>query len=240
MVRPVYADSRFDNRLVGHGLGVDLPMRGLIDAIWPFSIESRLSCAYRRALSRHGSTPQGVFWNSSKSQTLRFAALLGAVANHAGRRSPSIVDMGCGYGPMLDYMRDRPQYRSWHYAGIDITRAMIAEARRRHPQDAARFDVGRLPSGRVDYAVFSGTFNLCLIDDLERWQRYILNVLAACWPQCRYGMALNLLCRRETAIEARIFYAVETEMTEALHRFGRVEAAPTIGLKHDVTFLVTR
>jgi len=215
-------------------------MRGLIDAIWPLSVESGLSRAYRRALSRHGATPQGVFWNSSKSQTTRFAALLGTVADHAGRRNPSIADIGCGYGPMLDYMRDRPQYRGWQYAGIDITRAMIAEARRRHPQHAAMFAVGKLPPARVDYAVFSGTFNLCLIDDPDRWQRYILDALAACWPRCRHGMALNLLCRREAAIEASIFYAVEADMTAALRRFGRVEAAPTRGLKHDVTFLVTR
>ena len=146
-------------------------MSRLIDAIWPFYIESGLSRAYRGALSRHGATPQGVFWNSSKSQAARFAALLGAVADHAGRRNLSIADIGCGYGPMLDYMRDHPQYRSWHYVGIDITRAMIAEARRTHPQDAARFDVGKLPPSRVDYAVFSGTFNLCLIDDPDRWQR---------------------------------------------------------------------
>ena len=98
----------------------------------------------------------------------------------------------------------------------------------------------KLPPGWVDYAVFSGTFNLCLIDDPDRWQRYILDALAGCWPRCRHGMALNLLCRRETAIEASIFYAVEADMTAALRRFGRVEAAPTRGLKHDVTFLVTR
>ena len=108
MVRSGYAPGRFDNRLVSHGLGADLPMRGLIDAIRPFSVESGLSRAYRRALSRHGATPQGVFWNSSKSQTSRFAALLGMVSDHAGRRDLSIADIGCGYGPMLDYMQDRP------------------------------------------------------------------------------------------------------------------------------------
>ena len=215
-------------------------MRGLIDTIWLLYIDLGLNRAYRRALSRHGATPQGVFWNSSKNQAARFAVLLGAVADHAGRRDLSIADIGCGYGPMLDYMRGRPQYRSWEYAGIDITRAMIAEARRRNPQYAARFAVGKLPLGRVDYAVFSGTFNLCLIDDPDRWQRYILDALAACWPRCRNGMALNLLCRRETTIEASIFYAVEADMAAALCRFGRVEAAPTRGLKHDVTFLVTR
>ena len=43
------------------------------------------------------------------------------------------------------------------------------------------FAVGKLPPSRVDYAVL-GTFNLCLIDDPDRWQRYILDALAGCWP----------------------------------------------------------
>ena len=215
-------------------------MGALIDAVWPFSVESGLTRAYRRALARHGGTPQGVFWNSRESQASRFAALLDVVGNHAGPAPLSIADIGCGYGAMLDYMQDRPRYRGWHYTGMDITRAMIAEARRRHPQDAARFAVGKMPPGRVDYAVFSGTFNLCLIDDPDRWRRYIMDALAACWPRCRRGMALNLLCRREPAIDANIFYAVEDDMAAAFGRFGRVWAAPTRGLKHDVTFLVTR
>lgn len=220
-------------------------MTGIFSALWPFSIEAGLNRAYGRALSRHGASPQGVFWNSPKSQKARFAALLAAVAGDAGHRmgpeaTPLIADMGCGYGAMLAYMEGRPQTGAWPYIGIDINPAMIAAARKRMPHAAKRFAVGQLPPKPVDYALFSGTFNLCLIGDPDRWQRYILASIAACWPLCRQGMALNLLCQRETRINGNIYYAERPVMAAALEQFGKVKAVPTHGLKHDVTFLVTR
>lgn len=201
--------------------------------------------AYGRALSRHGASPQGVFWNSPKSQRARFTALFDMIAGHAASQPgpeprPSVADIGCGYGAMLSYMQDRPQVGSWPYLGIDINPAMIAAAQRRLPHAAGRFTIGKLPPRPVDYALFSGTFNLCLIGDLDRWQRYILSSLAACWPLCRRGMVLNMLCQRESRINANIYYADQQAMTEALSQFGKVEATPTRGLKHDVTFLVCR
>ena len=51
-------------------------MRRRLAALWPFSIEAGVIRAYNSALGRHGATPQGVFWNSVKSQNARFAALL--------------------------------------------------------------------------------------------------------------------------------------------------------------------
>ena len=141
---------------------------------------------------------------------------------------------------MLSYMQDRPGLGSWVYHGIDINPAMIAAAQRRLPRAADHFSIGKMPPHQVDYALFSGTFNLCLIDDPDRWQRYILTSLASCWPLCRHGMALNLLCQREARINANIHYADDRAIITALQRFGRVKAVPTRGLKHDVTFLVSR
>ena len=220
-------------------------MTGIFSAIWPFSIEAGLNRAYGRALSRHGATAQGVFWNSPKSQRARFSALLGLVASHAASRAgpdaaPSVADIGCGYGAMLSFMQDRPQIGSWPYLGFDINPDMIAAARQRLPHAAARFKVGKLPPSQVDYALFSGTFNLCLINDPVRWQRYILESLAACWPLCRHGMALNLLCQREARVTANIYYADQQAMMAALRRFGQVQAVPSQGVKQDVTFLVSR
>lgn len=211
----------------------------------PGSIEAGLNRAYGRSLRRHGASPQAVFWNSRKSQESRFAALLGMISRDlvaAGRTdtAPVIADIGCGYGAMLDYMRARPGLSSWGYHGVDINGAMIRECRARFGGDAPRFTLGRGPAAPVDYAVFSGTFNLCLIDDVERWAPYIIDCLAGTWPRCRRGLALNLLCRTQTGVTNQIYYADREAMLAALGRFGRVEALSTPGVKHDVTFLVAR
>jgi len=225
----------------GTALSIVDIMRGFL----PGSIEAGLNRAYGRSLRHHGASPQAVFWNSRKSQEARFASLLAAVNRDVlatGRVGslPVIADVGCGYGAMLDYMRARPGLSSWGYHGVDINAAMIRECRTRFAADKHRFTLSRTPPVAVDYAVLSGTFNLCLTGDEEGWPAYIMDCLAGCWPHCRRGMALNLLCRKQTGVSNRIYYADQNAMLASLGRFGRVDSMATPGVKHDVTFLVIR
>ena len=213
-------------------------------ALWPFSIEAGVIRAYTVALGRHGATPQGVFWNSAKSQNARFAALLAMIrAQRAdaggGDRPPTIADIGCGYGALYEYMQGRGEFADWGYSGFDINAAMIRSCRQRFPAAQAGFKIGATPTSQVDYALFSGTFNLCMIDDAARWQRYILDQLAGGRPHCRRGMVLNLLCRRQMTIINNIFYADrEAILLEMRRRFGDIQVADTPGLKHDVTLFI--
>ena len=219
-------------------------MRRRLAALWPFSIESGVIRAYTGALGRHGATPQGVFWNSATSQNARFAALLAMIRVHqsetgTGKGPPLIADIGCGYGALYGYMQERSDFADWGYVGLDINPAMIRACRHRHPADPSRFQHGPTPRQPVDYALFSGTFNLCMIDDAARWRRYILDQLSACRPHCRKGIVMNLLCCRQIAITNNIFYAGRQEIVAELrHRFGDVRIADTSGVKHDTTFLI--
>jgi SAM-dependent methyltransferase len=219
-------------------------MRRRLAASWPFSIETGVIRAYTGALGRHGATPQGVFWNSAASQNARFAALLAMIRAHRAEtgtagRLPLIADIGCGYGALYGYMRSRSDFAGWGYVGLDISPAMIRACQQRFASEAARFHLGATPRQPVDHALFSGTFNLCMIDDALRWQRYILDQLSACLPYCRQGMVLNLLCRRQRVITNNIFYADRQEIVAELRqRFGDVRIAETPGVKHDTTFLI--
>ncbi|MEX0504428.1 trans-aconitate 2-methyltransferase [Alphaproteobacteria bacterium LSUCC0719] len=221
-------------------------MIGRLSALWPFSIEAGVIRAYTAALGRHGASPQGVFWNSAKSQNARFAALLAAIGQHRSRiggdslPAPVIADIGCGYGALLDYMSLRNTFADWGYVGCDINPAMIRACHQRFPDRRASFRLGSLPSRPVDYALFSGTFNLCMIDDAVRWQRYILDQLEICHPHCRHGMVLNLLGRRRMAISNHIFYADrQAILLQLRQRFGDVHVVDTPGLKHDMTLIIS-
>ena len=219
-------------------------MKQWLTVRWPFSIEAGVNRAYARSLARHGPSPQGVFWNSAKSQTSRFAALLAALRRPRATTGdnpvpPVIADIGCGYGALLDYLSTHEAYTGWRYLGLDINPAMIRACHERFPGRRASFRVGGMPPEPVDYALFSGTFNLCMIDDAGRWRGYILDRLEHCRPVCRSGMVVNLLCRRRMAISNNIFYAEREDILERLrNRFGSVEAFDTPGQRHDVTFLI--
>ena len=219
-------------------------MKHRLAALWPFSIESGVIRAYASAIGRHGASPQGVFWNSARSQNARFAALLAMIRAHRAEtggepQTPLIADIGCGYGALYDYMRGCGEFADWGYLGLDISPAMIRACRQRHPVDQTRFQHGATPARRVDYALFSGTFNLCMINDADRWQRYILDQLSACLPHCRQGMALNLLCRRRMTISNNIFYADrDAILAEMRRQFGDIRTANTPGLRHDTTLFI--
>lgn len=49
-----------------------------------------------------------------------------------------LLDMGCGTGQLLDEIQGLPGTTRWDYTGVDAAPAMVAEARRKHPD--ARFE----------------------------------------------------------------------------------------------------
>jgi SAM-dependent methyltransferase len=209
-------------------------------------IERSLNKAYAERLGERGSTPQGVFWNSRQNQMVRFAALLSRVTGHVAWTKPkprtlSIADIGCGYGAMLEFIRARPQFTHLRYMGLDINPAMIAACQDNFPTAAHLFKIGKKPVSPVDFSVFSGTFNLCHIDDTKRWEAYMFACLDSCWQNSRMGMALNLLCAPETKISNQIFYVNRADfIAKASARFGATHAIATREVKDDYTFLITR
>jgi hypothetical protein len=117
----------------------------------------------------------------------------------------------------------------------------VQACKERFPERAECFTTGKVPPATVDYCLVSGTFNLCLISDADRWQRYIFDSLASCWKASRHGIALNLLCANKALIRNNIYYAPRDRMITALQQqFGPVSWHPTRQVKHDVTFLITR
>ncbi|MDB2390751.1 class I SAM-dependent methyltransferase [Alphaproteobacteria bacterium] len=221
-------------------------LNALFHSISQSIIERSLNKAYAERLDERGSTPQGVFWNSRQNQIVRFAALLSRVTGHVAWTKPtpkslSIADIGCGYGAMLDFIHAQPQFSHLAYTGLDINPAMIAACQDNFPNEAHLFSVGKKPVAIVDFSVFSGTFNLCHIDDTKRWEAYIFSCLDACWQNSRIGMALNLLCAPEAKISNQIFYANRLDfIAKANARFGSTQAIATREVKGDYTFLITR
>jgi len=143
---------------------------------------------YSDRLARFGSTPAGVDWRDEASQGNRFAQLLRVVREV----DASILDVGCGYGALLPFMRARGF--TGHYRGIDIASEMIRAARTLHGMDAAaKFDIGAVPSDIADYAVASGIFNVRLTHDESSWRAYVLDTIAAMDRLSLRGFAFNCL-----------------------------------------------
>lgn len=144
---------------------------------------------YTGKLRAHGATPQGVDWNSSGSQQLRFEHLL-QLRTEEGPFT--INDFGCGYGALADFLEsNRLDFR---YCGYDVSSAMIDEARRRQPPGSRctfHNDLSRLTP--ADYCVASGIFNVRLDVDIREWERYVLSTIDLLGALSVRGFAFNAL-----------------------------------------------
>lgn len=173
-------------------------------AVKKADILTEVSDYYTQKLAEHGQTARGVDWNGIESQSLRFSQLCKVI------QEPdfSIIDLGCGYGALLDHLDSR--YNSFSYCGIDISEAMIETAKTRFENRSnTEFSVSSFPRRTADYSVASGIFNVRLDRTEEEWTEYMLSTLDVLDKYSEKGFAFNCLTSYsdEPLKKSNLFYA---------------------------------
>lgn len=151
---------------------------------------------YKAAYEEHGPRAQGVGWLDEEVQWRRFHALTTGIQFGIS----SILDVGCGYGELVEfYNQRRPAwFKHVYYRGIDVIPEYIDIARARHGvfHDLAlphlnmrvfnEVDVRALsPNITYDFVVGSGV--LAYYDMPEK-----LEILDAMWELTGKVMAFNM------------------------------------------------
>jgi len=171
-----------------------------------------------------------VDWNSAESQELRFRQLVELVAPSEGPEARSIVDVGCGYGALLDYLRAGGL--PLEYWGLDISEAMVEAARARHEgTTACSFTADPRAIGPVTYAVASGIFNVKLSHPVDTWRAYVMDTLASLDAFGTRGFAFNMLSTYSDPQRRRddLFYADPRELFDICKR----QFSTRVALLHD-------
>jgi SAM-dependent methyltransferase len=183
---------------------------------------------YTAKVEAHGPTPAGVDWNDEASQRLRFEQLLAVLPDDDG--PVSILDLGCGYGALLDELARSG--RSFSYCGYDISTAMIERACERHRDDPrARFTDRESELEVADYTLASGIFNVRLESGTEAWRRYLLDTVDRMAALSRRGIAFNALTAHSDPDRMRpdLYYA---DPAELLDHFLRNHSRD-VAIRHD-------
>ncbi len=171
----------------------------------PAAILARVETYYTAKLGAHGPTPAGVDWNSAESQRLRFEKLARLCD---GALPFSLIDYGCGYGALLDYLIECGLPAT--YTGFDISTEMVRAARALHPGhglDAFVTEESRLAP--ADYVLASGIFNVRLDVPDADWEAHLLATLDRLAALARRGFAFNALSRYSDPARRRadLYYA---------------------------------
>jgi len=152
---------------------------------------SKISSYFEEKFSKHGPTPNGLDWNSLESQNTRFDQITKVINSE---EYYSIIDYGCGYGALFDYLSEKGH--RFHYQGYDIVGKMIKEANQIHKgQENCIFTTFEKDLKQADYAVESGIFNLKLDADYNEWTDYIFQTLHQMDGLSIKGFAFNMLTK---------------------------------------------
>lgn len=159
---------------------------------------------FDKRIREHGASPRGSDWNSETSQNVRFDQLLKVIESE----SFSILDYGCGYGALADYLA--AQGVEADYYGYDILESAIETARQTHrdkPHRTFLTETSRLPV--CDYVVSSGIFNFCGEQPFAAWTEYVLGVMKEFDRLSLRGFSSNFLTKYSDAEKMRpdLYYA---------------------------------
>ena len=182
---------------------------------------------YSHTLAQHGTTAKGVDWNGAESQRIRFEQ----VSKIIGSKAPfSINDVGCGYGALLDYLREI--YPDFTYCGVDVSQSMIDSANIQHQGASnAAFYHGTDAPHINDYSVASGIFSVCLETPHEQWRQYIEDTIFKLDAWSTKGFAFNCLTSYSDAdkMKPHLYYADPCELFD----FCKRNFSQQVALLHD-------
>jgi SAM-dependent methyltransferase len=159
---------------------------------------------FDKRIQEHGASARGADWNGKTSQIARFDQILKVIEVP----SFSLLDFGCGYGGLADYLVEKGF--DCDYYGFDILESAITTARQYHagkPRRSFFSDKTQLP--KCDYTVASGTFNFRGGQSFEAWTELVIGELKFFNQISRKGFSSNFLTKYSDADKMRpdLYYA---------------------------------
>ena len=143
-------------------------------------------------IKTHGTTPQGVDWNSVEAHHIRFDQLAKIIETREGF---SLLDFGSGYGAFADYLLARG-YQFTLYVGFDILDSMVQKGGELHagmPEVTFTTKGDSLPE--VDYSIACGVFNIKLDATYQEWTDFVVRSLSQMNQISRKGFSANFLTK---------------------------------------------
>jgi len=151
--------------------------------------QKKLNEFFAGKLDQFGATPQGVDYGKSEGQTIRFEQLVKIIDP---ARPFTVLDYGCGYGAMFDFL----QARGWQfeYWGVDLIEKMVLAGRETHkafPNAHFTTDENEVPG--ADYLLAGAIFNIKMESPFDEWRDFTVQTLQTMNRLCSKGFSFNCL-----------------------------------------------
>jgi hypothetical protein len=141
----------------------------------------------------------------------------------------SLHEIGAGVGHFRDFLRER--HPGVDYSGSDLSGAMVAAARARHPDVC--FELRDIltdpPQKNYDVVACSGVFHVKLRHSEAAWLDFVHATLRRMFEMSRVAIAFNLMSDHVDFRSDDLFYSDAGETLD----FCRRELGRFVTLRHD-------
>ena len=177
------------------------------------NISEKLGKHYSEKFKEFGAVPRGVDWGTIEDTTLRYKNMLALKREFSSQRT-SFLDVGCGYGGLLDYAIS--QDFELDYFGIDVAQNMIDYARENHPNTA--FFLGDFLNYQFhqtfDYVVCNGILTQKLETSITEMEHFANSIIKKMFKISEIGIAFNVMSNRVNYMVDNLYYRSPTELME--------------------------
>jgi len=168
-------------------------------------------------------TSSAVFWDDLQTQYLRFHEIV----KHLSLASDSkVLDIGCGNAELYKYL-NFSGFRG-QYKGVDINESLLVQAQTLYPNiDVQKIDIlEQAMSGKFDYVVISGLFNLNYGQDMQ----WVEKMLSAMYRLASKKVIFNAISTYVNFKQEEMFYLDPL----AIMDFSLKNLSSRISLEHGV------
>ena len=157
--------------------------------------QKKLNEYFTEKLETFGATAKGVDYNGEQARLIRFAELVKIIDP---AQSFSIIDYGCGYGAMFEFLHEKGW--EFEYYGVDLIEKMVSAGREKYKDFSnARLTTDEKELPVADYLVAAGIFNIKLESPYDEWQNFICETLPRMNALCSKGFSFNMLTKYSDA-----------------------------------------
>jgi SAM-dependent methyltransferase len=150
---------------------------------------------YKKRYQEFGKDEKTLGWTKGK-QKIRFEVL----TSQWDLEGSTILDIGCGFGDLYEYLKKDKKIKNLTYVGIDIVDDLINEANNLFKDDSnTTFILGDFTQlykdiqekYNIDYIFISGTFNFKLYNQSN--YNFVFTILENAFKIAKFGVASDFL-----------------------------------------------
>ena len=176
------------------------------------TISASFAAHYAARVRAHGDTPPAADWPRQEIAEITYRKILSVIRDRHRNGTPSLLDIGCGYGGLLEFARQRGY--ALDYTGIDIVPEMITHAKHRNPadafilSDAMTYEFDR----KFDYVVCVGILTMKLSASILDMNRYAARLIRRMFALAKVGIAFDIMTNQVNFMTENSYYRSPTEI----------------------------